>query len=716
MRRCLFCFAVNSPEATACHRCGWLLDSAPAMLYARQDAKHADWSALHKALSTYDIRNISLSPTPDAAAIELLLGKTADLDRLVRYVSSYLPEPHTILFLADPLKAPLRAQEQINRRGIAALANSITKQWVEFPRTLGEHVRKQGTFMNRGGQIIRGVRDHEIIEKLSVPMRGANVMLRGASRDLAAGNVALAEGTLSGGTNLFQGFDAESPAVFADQSDRMIEIVTRSARDNGTAVPAGYNQNGGFPPTENRYLEARFPRRVRLGGSSSLEARIAVNAPSPDAFASLLDPLKIPDKGLMVKLSVHSSQGFRVTPSLHEVEIRRGADSKWVQFTVEALQPGAHQLEIVVYVDGVQAGALKIESEIHALAATTEPQVMTQDMTFSPRPPGDATLEITYDSTANAYHYKWIPFDGWFGSDDITHPLKAVPKVRIDKLLSTINDIARQRLSLSRTVAETLLKGEAIQLWHELIPKQLEDELLSRWSTTKRLMLRTRNDAIPWELLRPDADTGFLAEQFVVSRWSSSRELRKVIDMTRGEAVVPPKSPARATQEVSEITTILQPKTSLAKPIDSLEVLVSRLNKAEFQLLHFACHHGYSSGSGIKFNDALFTPAFLNINHFSNPLVFINACRADHKEATFTGVASWADKFIECGAAAFVGTLWDVRDEPAREFAKAFYTLIAGGTTLGEAVLQARAKIRDPSDPTWLAYTLYADPGAVVRR
>ena len=483
-------------------------------------------------------------------------------------------------------------------------------------------------------------------------------------------------------------------------------------------VERGNQETGSSPPSsENRYLEGQFPRQVRLGTSPSLEARIALKAPSPDAFLSRLRPFAIPDEGVMVKLSVHCSSAFRVTPALHEVKVRRGVDSDWVAFAVEALQPGVHWLEIIAYVDGVQAGALKIESAIREFEATTQPQSTTQDVELQRRPRGDATLEITYDASANAYHYKWITFDGWLASDEITHPLKVIPKERIGKLLSTINDIARQRLSLSRDAAGTLLKGEAIQLWLELIPKELEEEFFSRRATTKRLMLRPRYDAIPWELLcSPDTDAGFLAEQFIVSRWSSAQELRKVIDITRGETVVPPRSPARALEEISDITDILQPRTSLGKPIDNLDILLRRLSKAEFQLLHFACHHSYSSASGINFDGALFTPAFLNVNHFSEPLVFINACRADNKEATFTGVSSWADKFIECGAAAFVGTLWDVRDEPAREFAKTFYTLIAGGTSLGDAVLQARTKIRDPSDPTWLAYTLYADPGAVVRR
>jgi len=73
-------------------------------------------------------------------------------------------------------------------------------------------------------------------------------------------------------------------------------------------------------------------------------------------------------------------------------------------------------------------------------------------------------------------------------------------------------------------------------------------------------------------------------------------------------------------------------------------------------------------------------------------------------------------KFLEAGAAAFVGTHWEVRDESARVFAEEFYrALLEDGVDLGSAVARARKAIKDiPGDPTWLAYTLYGDPAATV--
>jgi CHAT domain-containing protein len=70
---------------------------------------------------------------------------------------------------------------------------------------------------------------------------------------------------------------------------------------------------------------------------------------------------------------------------------------------------------------------------------------------------------------------------------------------------------------------------------------------------------------------------------------------------------------------------------------------------------------------------------------------------------------------LDAGAGAFIGPLWEVTDTSASIYAQQFYQAALAGQTLREAARQARDAIRDnPGDPTWLAYTLYADPAAIV--
>jgi CHAT domain-containing protein len=98
-------------------------------------------------------------------------------------------------------------------------------------------------------------------------------------------------------------------------------------------------------------------------------------------------------------------------------------------------------------------------------------------------------------------------------------------------------------------------------------------------------------------------------------------------------------------------------------------------------------------------------------------MIFLNACHSGQVALSLTGLGGWADKFFrEARASAFVGTLWEVNDELAALFARSFYSGLAGGLTLGEALRAARLHIRDsqPSNPTWLAYALYGDPNGKV--
>jgi hypothetical protein len=110
------------------------------------------------------------------------------------------------------------------------------------------------------------------------------------------------------------------------------------------------------------------------------------------------------------------------------------------------------------------------------------------------------------------------------------------------------------------------------------------------------------------------------------------------------------------------------------------------------------------------------------------PLIFFNACQSAMGGRTPVGVGGWAHRFIRPnperhGAAAFIGTYWSVYEHSAHAFAKALYTGLDAGMTIGLAAREARrAAMRFdaegvPADPlSWLAYTVYADPLATLEK
>ena len=143
----------------------------------------------------------------------------------------------------------------------------------------------------------------------------------------------------------------------------------------------------------------------------------------------------------------------------------------------------------------------------------------------------------------------------------------------------------------------------------------------------------------------------------------------------------------------------------------------------DFGLLHFACHNRFDpvDGSSIMLGEQQFTPTLMTTAAIdgalarSAPTVFVNACRSGGLAATYNRLDGWATKFLEAGAAVFIGSLWAVCDATGREFAGELYGQLQAGNSLGQAIMHARqVAASHAGDPTWLAYTVYGDPRATI--
>jgi CHAT domain-containing protein len=153
--------------------------------------------------------------------------------------------------------------------------------------------------------------------------------------------------------------------------------------------------------------------------------------------------------------------------------------------------------------------------------------------------------------------------------------------------------------------------------------------------------------------------------------------------------------------------------------------LRAALERGGFNLLHLACHGAFAraavDASAVLMEDGEFTAAELSPHlegpvRSGSPLIFINACHSGRIGFALTRLGSWGARLVQLGCGGFVGALWPVSDAGALEFARAFYALLCQGLPIGEAVAQARVKVREryPNDPTWLAYRCFADPLARV--
>jgi CHAT domain-containing protein len=148
------------------------------------------------------------------------------------------------------------------------------------------------------------------------------------------------------------------------------------------------------------------------------------------------------------------------------------------------------------------------------------------------------------------------------------------------------------------------------------------------------------------------------------------------------------------------------------------------LASGDYDGWHFTGHGGYRAADPNRSalyleNWETFTPeqvvGVVTNLRTSHPLVFLNACQIGRGGMSLTDIGGWARQFLFAGAGAFIGPYWSVYDQSACNFAKGVYSRLLAGLPICKAVQEARLAIRNPGDPTWLAYTVFADPFATVR-
>ena len=145
-----------------------------------------------------------------------------------------------------------------------------------------------------------------------------------------------------------------------------------------------------------------------------------------------------------------------------------------------------------------------------------------------------------------------------------------------------------------------------------------------------------------------------------------------------------------------------------------------------FDLVHFAGHAEYHAenpaDSGWRLSDGVFSAKDimkLTGTAAMPALVFSNACQSARTEEwrikeEFQGeIFGLANAFILSGVKHYIGTFWEILDEPSSRFALEYYKHSLSGMTVGEAVRQARLSlIKDYGEETivWASYLLYGDP------
>jgi hypothetical protein len=372
-----------------------------------------------------------------------------------------------------------------------------------------------------------------------------------------------------------------------------------------------------------------------------------------------------------------------------------------------------------------------------------------------PPPPADLELRIVrggsdnilsfmLHSTKAGVGYHWRPM----GQVRLN---AASPQAYLETIFAHLSQLAAKPVDQLSEADAQIGRGdiEAIgqQLFRELFPPELQHEYWTRIRPRRRdsanpagpistLLITSDEPWIPWEMVKPyllNPDTnqeqsdGFLSETFQVARWLAGRGPAEAVHIQRATIVVPGRDLLYTAREEAYFRALPAKQVEIAGPLRTSADVRKLAQDGGVQLLHFAAHGRLDAAnanlSPLSLEDGALTPYDLAGARVAGlrrdrPLVFLNACHTARVAFALTGLGGWAERMVgDIGVSAFVGTLWEVNDLLAAEFAIHFYDRLLAGDRLGAAFHAARLVVRDrqPANPTWLAYVLYGDPNGAVR-
>jgi hypothetical protein len=513
----------------------------------------------------------------------------------------------------------------------------------------------------------------------------------------------------------------EAPAEYQGSQAAPLAGATPSgfAQAPGAGAVQGYAPAPAAEPA--RYLRGQCPSSVRVGETFSVLAGIVLD---PRGGGVPLKSFSVPPGGRDVLLVLHAPGLEVLSPQRQTIHVPAAGDSEPVMFELRAPVPGPCRLSITAWIGGTYLGELAVEltvAKFRLRRAGHRDFGAPVDVTPVA---GAVSLVVRHDPVHNAYRFEFRDEDN---PDEVTASLAYPPGPAVERMLNGLEMLARGRAGYSAAETRDYLVNAGAGLWHELLPQQLREQFWERRDRIGQLTILADGDTVPWELLYPfdrSRDAGFLVEQFPVTRAVFGRRLSRSLRLSPAWFVLPDGSPAQAREEVTALLRLFGQSYAPEPVIGGLTPLLDHINAADFGLLHFACHNAFdpAGGSAIFLDQRQFTPTQLTtaavgqVLAAAAPTVFINACRSAGASPSYQQLDGWASKFLDAGAAAFIGSLWAVRDTTARDFAAELYGQLQRGTSLGDAVMRARqVAAAEPGDPTWLAYAVYGDPRAALR-
>lgn len=482
-----------------------------------------------------------------------------------------------------------------------------------------------------------------------------------------------------------------------------------------------------------RSLVADFPEQVRLAETVSLIVSLSAEAATGAAL-----PVALP-RGARVDVVVQPKRGFVLEGTGEgSLVISDEEETLPLQFKLKATELGPGKVRVLAFHQGQPLGTIMLAPTVVPATEAVAGQRRSHEqpmMPVSAQQPDLSLLILEHQINGQpALTFRLTALDPSLGLN-----LKRFGPVllRTDPLQyfqEFFQDIEGLPLKTSQDKAkvEQRLAAKGSHLFETIMPEDLQVLLWSLREHIRSVQVQSEEHWIPWELCKLQGREGgrvvegpFLCEAFAITRWLPEIGFKPTLTLKKMALVVPKDSglPLAASERDYVLSLARGGRQVQRIPARFLE-LRSALASGEYDGWHFTGHGGFRApdpnrSAILLENQEELTPEDLsgvvgNLG-LAQPLVFLNACQIGRGAMSLTGIGGWAAKFLRAGAGAFIGAYWSIYDQAAHDFAQALYGRLLSGLPIGQAVREARMAIRPLGDPTWLAYTVFADPLARVQ-
>ena len=519
--------------------------------------------------------------------------------------------------------------------------------------------------------------------------------------------------------------------------------------DISSTLPKGY---GGFTPSMQfkgndhptkigKFASVKMHKNMKKDTKEFLSVQLKTKKPPkeelPEGYSvvNVSYPSGVSNVELQVfAMSNNPEIAEILNPEPHKMIVPKDGDSNIVEFKINPKKDGLFSITTIILSQSNPLAILQSHSQVGD--ATSDSMCVSTgvvnpdtsnpgaDLTMIIKPITTIPLRFEIDVMAPQLGTRYAEFKHTSDCED--------PEKFCRTTFATIEQFNPYRKTPEHI--NKTMSGIGIDLYNRLFPDDFKRFYWKNKNNIKTIQIISFEPWIPWEIIKPvtsdgNVAAGFLCEDHALTRWLSGVDIANKPTI-KSIKVVQPKDTnlLGAIDEAKFLEDFWEGQLhSIANfsKVSSLDEVTASLESGDFDILHFTTHGAYNPQLATQSeilleNNQVLTPIDLSQPNIkiqkSKPLVILNACQTGNGDYVLTGIGGWSESFLKKSASAFIGTLWSVGDTTALNFTKSLYTYLKAKKPLDESVKLARLDVKniaqETGDPSWLAYSLYAQPNA----